>query len=152
MPLDYSAVRAYAELLDNTINERQLELLGELMCQSHASYSACGLGSAGTDRLVALVREAGPQHGLYGAKITGGGSGGTVAILGRGCFRCRGCGCTVCQRDGPSALYFFRLFTRGGDVWIFEIESGSWLNNSEKGKNGRPSFEQEPVYFGETTW
>ena len=44
--------------------ERRLELLGELMYQSHASYSACGLGSAGTDRLVALVREAGPAPGL----------------------------------------------------------------------------------------
>jgi L-arabinokinase len=56
--------------------------LGELMYASHASYSACGLGSGGTDRLVALVREAGPDLGLYGAKITGGGSGGTVAVLG----------------------------------------------------------------------
>ena len=55
--------------------------LGELMYASHASYSACGLGSDGTDRLVALVREAGPGLGLYGAKITGGGSGGTVAVL-----------------------------------------------------------------------
>jgi L-arabinokinase len=58
-------------------------LLGELMFQSHASYSACGLGSDGTDRLVELVRAAGPQAGLYGAKITGGGSGGTVAVLAR---------------------------------------------------------------------
>ncbi len=58
-------------------------LLGELMFQSHASYSACGLGSDGTDRLVELVREAGPASGLHGAKITGGGSGGTVAVLGR---------------------------------------------------------------------
>jgi len=55
--------------------------LGQLMFESHASYSACGLGSDGTDRLVALVREAGPAAGLYGAKITGGGSGGTVAVL-----------------------------------------------------------------------
>jgi L-arabinokinase len=55
--------------------------LGELMYESHASYSACGLGSDGTDRLVALAREAGPAHGIYGAKITGGGSGGTVAVL-----------------------------------------------------------------------
>jgi L-arabinokinase len=55
--------------------------LGELMYAAHASYSACGLGSDGTDRLVALVREAGPREGLYGAKITGGGSGGTVAVL-----------------------------------------------------------------------
>ena len=56
--------------------------LGQLMYASHASYSACGLGSDGTDHLVALVRDAGPRLGLYGAKITGGGSGGTVAVLG----------------------------------------------------------------------
>ena len=29
-----------------------------------------------------LVRAAGPASGLYGAKITGGGSGGTVCVLG----------------------------------------------------------------------
>lgn len=55
--------------------------LGELMYQSHASYSACGLGSSGTDRLVALARSAGPAAGICGAKITGGGSGGVVAVL-----------------------------------------------------------------------
>jgi L-arabinokinase len=55
--------------------------LGALMYESHASYSACGLGSDGTDRLVSLAREAGPAEGIYGAKITGGGSGGTVALL-----------------------------------------------------------------------
>jgi L-arabinokinase len=57
--------------------------LGELMYQSHASYSACGLGSEGTDLLVGLARAAGAADGIYGAKITGGGSGGTVAILAR---------------------------------------------------------------------
>jgi L-arabinokinase len=57
--------------------------LGSLMYESHASYSACGLGSDGTDALVALARERGPACGIYGAKITGGGSGGTVAVLGR---------------------------------------------------------------------
>ena len=31
----------------------------------------------------APVSQAGPGAGLYGAKITGGGSGGTVAVLGR---------------------------------------------------------------------
>ena len=55
--------------------------MGTLMYESHASYGACGLGSEGTDRLVELVREAGPVGGLFGAKITGGGSGGTVAVL-----------------------------------------------------------------------
>jgi L-arabinokinase len=55
--------------------------LGALMYESHASYSACGLGSDGTDRLVSLARAAGSARGIYGAKITGGGSGGTVAVL-----------------------------------------------------------------------
>jgi len=57
--------------------------IGRLMYGSHESYSACGLGSDGTDRLVELVRAAGPERGLFGAKITGGGSGGTVAVFGR---------------------------------------------------------------------
>ena len=58
-------------------------LLGECMYQSHVSYSACGLGSVGTDEIVALARSMGEEKGIYGAKITGGGSGGTVAILGK---------------------------------------------------------------------
>jgi galactokinase len=63
------------------VDEQTRIHLGELMYASHASYSACGLGASGTDQLVALVRELGPRHGFYGAKITGGGSGGTVAVL-----------------------------------------------------------------------
>ncbi|MBI1763843.1 MAG: GHMP kinase [Acidobacteria bacterium] len=76
-------VNLFAELLRHWQDESQARLLGELMYASHASYSACGLGSEGTDELVRLVREAGPAQGLFGAKITGGGSGGAVAILGR---------------------------------------------------------------------
>jgi len=76
-------VHRFAELLGGEIDEATLIELGELMYASHDSYSACGLGSDGTDRLVELVREAGPASGVYGAKITGGGSGGTVAVLGR---------------------------------------------------------------------
>lgn len=76
-------VRRFATLLEADPNEPALREMGELMYGSHASYSACGLGSDGTDLLVELVREAGPAAGLYGAKITGGGSGGTVAVLGR---------------------------------------------------------------------
>ncbi|HYG79630.1 MAG TPA: galactokinase family protein, partial [Pyrinomonadaceae bacterium] len=53
-------VRTFAELLQGGAQgERRDELLGELMYQSHASYGRCGLGSAGTDRLVELVRELG---------------------------------------------------------------------------------------------
>jgi L-arabinokinase len=78
---EHFRVRVFAELLAREPERRVCELLGELMYQSHASYSACGLGCEGTDALVDLVREAGPESGLFGAKITGGGSGGTVAIL-----------------------------------------------------------------------
>ena len=56
--------------------------VGQLMYAAHASYSdLVDLGSPETDLLVNLIRERGPERGLYGAKITGGGSGGTVAIL-----------------------------------------------------------------------
>jgi galactokinase len=80
---EHRRVRDFRALLAEMrgIDERTRVRLGELMYASHDSYSACGLGSDGTDRLVALVREAGPSAGLYGAKITGGGSGGTVAVL-----------------------------------------------------------------------
>lgn len=77
-------VRQFRALLQSPILTDEIgQLLGELMYQSHWSYSACGLGSNGTDELVELVRTAGPRAGLFGAKITGGGSGGTVAVLGR---------------------------------------------------------------------
>ncbi|MFN0107725.1 MAG: galactokinase [Blastocatellia bacterium] len=80
-PRDPSVPRGSTPATDLT--EQRLECLGELMYQSHASYSACGLGSAATDRLVTLAREVGSVAGIYGAKITGGGSGGTVAVLAR---------------------------------------------------------------------
>lgn len=81
---EHHRVRLFrALLLSGAHSEEERTLLGELMYQSHASYSACGLGADGTDQLVELVRAAGPASGLYGAKITGGGSGGTVAVLTR---------------------------------------------------------------------
>lgn len=87
-------VKAFKALLTSTSSDEQLTALGELLYQCHYSYSACGLGSDGTDRLVRLVQEM--QHfkpsksedgTLYGAKITGGGSGGTVCVIGRNCLR-----------------------------------------------------------------
>jgi L-arabinokinase len=63
------------------IDEIATHLLGELMVQSHVGYSECGLGSEATDKIVELVR-AEPSNALLGAKITGGGAGGTVAVLG----------------------------------------------------------------------
>jgi L-arabinokinase len=64
-------------------SENAFRLMGDLMYQSHWSYTECGLGSKACDLLVDLVREQGAANGLYGAKITGGGAGGTVAVLGR---------------------------------------------------------------------
>jgi galactokinase len=64
-------------------SEAAYRLMGDLMYQSHYSYTECGLGNEATDLLVELVREQGAAAGLYGAKVTGGGAGGTVAILGQ---------------------------------------------------------------------
>jgi L-arabinokinase len=78
-------VNRFAELLNRQGARASLGdkmAMGELMYASHESYSACGLGSKGTDLLVELVRTQGVERGLFGAKITGGGSGGTVAVLG----------------------------------------------------------------------
>ena len=67
----------------NTIGQTsRVELLskmGALMYQSHESYSLCGIGSEQTDEIVELSKDLGAA--VYGAKITGGGSGGTVCIL-----------------------------------------------------------------------
>jgi L-arabinokinase len=84
-------VKNFEQLLAAPDSDAQLVALGELMYQSHASYSLCGLGSDGTDRLVELVAASALPHDdgdahagpLFGAKITGGGSGGTVCVLGR---------------------------------------------------------------------
>ncbi len=81
---EHFRVRAFAEILQGELDDARMQLLGELMYQSHASYSACRLGEARTDLLVQMCRNAGPGRGAFGAKITGGGSGGTVAFLGRG--------------------------------------------------------------------
>jgi len=65
-------------------NEKDLVAAGELMFASHESYrDNCLLSVPEVDFIVEAVRARGPQKGLYGAKITGGGSGGTVAIFGK---------------------------------------------------------------------
>ncbi|HWL93937.1 MAG TPA: hypothetical protein VNT79_10415 [Phycisphaerae bacterium] len=55
---------------------------GELMYASHWSHSQrCGIGGVETDRFVNFVRAAGPDQGLYGAKVTAGGEGGELIVL-----------------------------------------------------------------------
>ena len=73
----FSLISKPSSLVDETTGF----LLGELMYQSHIGYTECGLGSEATDKIVSLVRKEN-KSGLLGAKITGGGAGGTVAVLG----------------------------------------------------------------------
>jgi L-arabinokinase len=83
--LENSRVREFIALTNLAAKDPDRVLLreaGALMLASHESYSQrVDLGSSETDLLVDLVMERGPVRGLYGAKITGGGSGGTVAVL-----------------------------------------------------------------------
>lgn len=81
-------------LLLHTFDVFDVSLWFTCFWQCHNSYSACDLGSDGTDRLVNLVREVqhrrtseGGSPSLFGAKITGGGSGGTVCVVGKNCAR-----------------------------------------------------------------
>jgi galactokinase len=70
-----------AAALTGVQRKKQLDMAGHLMYASHLSYTNDALlGADECDLLVQLVREREPA-GLYGAKITGGGSGGTVAVL-----------------------------------------------------------------------
>jgi L-arabinokinase len=80
---EHTRVSLFAELVQLETTDRRAELLGELMLQSHGSYSRLGLGTTETDAIVGEVRRLGWRHGLIGARVSGGGSGGTVAVLGR---------------------------------------------------------------------
>lgn len=67
------------------ISERpgSLEQAGRLMYASDWSYThRCGLGAKETSWIVKKIRKLGVDAGFYGAKITGGGAGGTVAVAG----------------------------------------------------------------------
>jgi galactokinase len=65
-------------------DERACVDAGEAMYAAHESYRHnCRLSAPEVDFLVEAVRKRGPEHGLYGAKITGGGTGGTVAVFGK---------------------------------------------------------------------
>lgn len=66
---------------DNPARKLLLDKAGHLMYASHISYTKdAQLGADACDLLVDLIRR-NEAAGLYGAKITGGGSGGTVAVL-----------------------------------------------------------------------
>jgi len=93
-------------------SERSFILMGELMYQSHYSYTECGLGAQATDFLVELFRKHGAKEGVYGAKITGGGAGGTVAILAK-------------AEAGPLVKSIFEEYVKAGlgKPYLFEGSS-----------------------------
>jgi L-arabinokinase len=113
-----------------------LTAAGECMFASHDSYREnCLLSVAEVDSIVDAVRKRGPQRGLYGAKITGGGSGGTVAVFGsrealdreipaiaREYKRLTGLDADIFDGTSPGAIEFgsFR-YTCGSTGWIRSI-------------------------------
>jgi L-arabinokinase len=86
--LEARRVRDFVSYLEQADRETEpkirgplLDRAGHLMYASHLSYTVDAmLGADECDLLVSMVR-AREKQGLYGAKITGGGSGGTVAVL-----------------------------------------------------------------------
>ena len=67
-----------------TGDEAALITAGECMYGAHDSYkNNCHLSTEEVDFLVDAVRQRGTKSGLYGAKITGGGTGGAVAVFGK---------------------------------------------------------------------
>ncbi|MBC8140535.1 MAG: GHMP kinase [Armatimonadetes bacterium] len=71
-------VAAFVEALRDGSDSAFVEA-GRLMLSAHRSYSDCGIGTPETDLLVELAAAQGES--VAGAKITGGGSGGTVCVL-----------------------------------------------------------------------
>jgi L-arabinokinase len=82
---EHARSRQFVECLSRAIRSADRHALveaGELMYASHWSYGQrCGLGSIETDLLVNLIRRHGADADIYGAKISGRGCGGVVAVL-----------------------------------------------------------------------
>ena len=76
-------VETFLRALEEPLTRRRSRMLGDLMAASHDGYSRCGLGTSATDHIVEAVRDAGWERGLVGARVSGGGCGGTVVVLGR---------------------------------------------------------------------
>ena len=77
-------------ILENARAEAVMQILrengpiaqvGQHLFASHSGYSRMGLGDSTTDRMVEAIRAEGLNEGFYGARISGGGCGGTVTVL-----------------------------------------------------------------------
>lgn len=112
--------------------EEALIAAGECMFGSHDSYrDNCLLSVPEVDFLVDAVRARGSGQGLYGAKITGGGSGGTVAVFGRQ---------EALAREIPAITREYKRLT-GHDADVFEGSSP-----------GAIEFGAYQYTFGPTGW
>ena len=80
--LEDARVRSFLDCIDDASDEA-FKMAGAHMVDAHLSYSACGLGTPETDLIVDLALEHAFSGHIAGAKITGGGSGGTVCFLTR---------------------------------------------------------------------
>ena len=87
MIYENARTQQFIAMIKNADSDREhiqtyLREAGKLMYESNASYrDLAGLGSPEVDGLVSIAQKIGEQGGIYGAKITGGGGGGTVALL-----------------------------------------------------------------------
>ena len=92
--------------------------MGELMLQSHVSYSSVGLGNSATDEIVKLAMDAGPDAGIYGARVSGGGNGGTVVMM---CYGKKGklTAKTIYQeykKKSKNRIHFFQGSNHGAQI------------------------------------
>ena len=113
--LRVDTVKTMLESMGPCRNHSELRLIGELISKSHTAYAECGLGSSSCDDLVCLARD----FGFLGAKMTGGGAGGVVAILG-----------TADQQGDLEKLVATYAALRGEIPCIFEGSSNgveSWV-------------------------
>ncbi|SEG66367.1 L-arabinokinase [Bryocella elongata] len=94
--------------------ESTLRQLGEIFLQSHHAYAECGLGAEACDELVRRALQA----GLPGAKMTGGGAGGVVVLLGRPEDREKALGIAeLWSREHGADASFFRGSSDGVDAF-----------------------------------
>ena len=124
---EHARVRRFTDLLNElkACPDAAIEM-GQLMYESHESYNSCGLGSEATDLIVEMVREAGKESGLYGAKITGGGSGGTVAIFGTvdAAEAVRAIAAEYQKKSGRAATVFSGSSTGLAETGLLELRLG----------------------------
>lgn len=109
-----------------------LQIAGELMYESNTSYREfAALGSPEIDGIVEIAKKVGEQGGIYGAKITGGGGGGTVALL---CY-------------GDVSISITQIMSAYKLAWGIETEtfSGSSSGASEFGHIEWKLKEREPL-------